>query len=186
MTDKENQTGAAEKPEKKSGGSLGSKLMIVGFMSIVVLVEVVAAYCLIPSADQVAQLAKDKMAKELPAVLAGSEEQKKEKNPVMEIDLGQYSVTASQSDSSVALRIDFHLYGTVVENDASETTSLFERNTHRFRDQVLYEIRNADLTDLNDPGLGLIKRRILEKSNALFGKPVLRAVVFSDFSFIEQ
>ena len=47
-------------------------------------------------------------------------------------------------------------------------------------------MRSAELTDLTDAGLGLLKRRIQEKSNQTLGKPLLRAVVFSDFSFIEQ
>jgi len=35
-------------------------------------------------------------------------------------------------------------------------------------------------------GLGLLRRRILETSNATLGKPLPQAVVFSDFSFVEQ
>ena len=82
--------------------------------------------------------------------------------------------------------MDFHLYGTVAEGEQEAMKPLFERNLNRFRDQVLYEIRNSVSTDLADPGLALIKRRILEKSNTLLGKPVLKSVVFSQFSYFEQ
>jgi hypothetical protein len=34
--------------------------------------------------------------------------------------------------------------------------------------------------------LALLKRQILAKSNAFLGKPILHAVLFSDFSTIEQ
>ena len=61
-----------------------------------------------------------------------------------------------------------------------------EENLHRFRDQVIVILRSSDLEDLTDAGLGLIKRKILEKTNPLLGKPYLQAVIFSDFSFIEQ
>jgi flagellar FliL protein len=54
------------------------------------------------------------------------------------------------------------------------------------RDHVLFEIRNSTIEDLTDPGLALLKRKILAKSNELLGKPILRTVLFSDFSFIEQ
>jgi flagellar FliL protein len=47
-------------------------------------------------------------------------------------------------------------------------------------------VRSADGTDLADAGLGLIKRQILEKTNALLGKALLRAIVVSDFSYLEQ
>ena len=47
-------------------------------------------------------------------------------------------------------------------------------------------MRSVELGDLNDAGLGLIKRRILEKTNKTLGHPFLQGVVFSQFSFIEQ
>jgi hypothetical protein len=51
---------------------------------------------------------------------------------------------------------------------------------------VIVTLRSSELGDLTDAGLGLIKRRILEKTNRTLGKPYLRSVIFSDFSFIEQ
>jgi flagellar FliL protein len=67
-----------------------------------------------------------------------------------------------------------------------DVKAAFDKNIHRFRDMVISEIRHLDNQDLADPGLGLIKRRILEKSNALFGKPILKGLFFPDFSYIEQ
>ena len=40
--------------------------------------------------------------------------------------------------------------------------------------------------DLNDAGLGLIKRRIFEKTNRVSGKLYLRGDVLSESSFIAQ
>jgi flagellar FliL protein len=61
-----------------------------------------------------------------------------------------------------------------------------ERNKHRFRDKIILKIRDSSAEDLSDPGLGLIKRRILETSNEVLGTPFLQSVVFSQFSYIEQ
>ena len=47
-------------------------------------------------------------------------------------------------------------------------------------------IGSAHQFDLTDAGLGLIKRRILETTNKTLGKPLLKGVVFSEFSFVEQ
>ena len=47
-------------------------------------------------------------------------------------------------------------------------------------------VRSAEITDLTDAGLGLIKRRILETTNKALGKPLLQGVMFSEFSFVEQ
>jgi flagellar FliL protein len=51
---------------------------------------------------------------------------------------------------------------------------------------VIVIVRSAEITDLTDAGLGLIKRKIMEKTNRMIGKSMLHSVIFSDFSFIEQ
>ena len=104
----------------------------------------------------------------------------------VEVELGDYSVTVSQANSNLSLRVDFKLFGTVIEKDKPRLEAAMARNKHRFREQIIVEIRNSDAEDLSDPALGLIKRRILEKSNKLLGRPLLQSVVFSQFSYIEQ
>jgi flagellar FliL protein len=104
----------------------------------------------------------------------------------VEVDLGKYNVIVHQPAANVTLRINFHLIGTVGEKDHEPFEHLLEKNNHRLRDHVIYEIRNSTVEDLTDPGLALLKRKILAKSNDLLGKPILHTVVFSDFSFIEQ
>ncbi len=106
--------------------------------------------------------------------------------PQVEVDLGEFTITSYQPISNTTLRIDFHLYGTVATEDHKQFQEALQANIHRFRDQIIVIVRSAELTDLTDAGLGLIKRKILEKTNALLGKRYLKAVIFSDFSFVEQ
>ncbi|HET6881335.1 MAG TPA: flagellar basal body-associated FliL family protein [Pirellulales bacterium] len=103
-----------------------------------------------------------------------------------EIDMGEYSLTAFQAASNTTLLINFHLYGTIAGEEAEYFVASYEGNKHRIRDQVLTTIRSAELADLTDPGLGLIKRQILEKTNRALGKPILQGIVFSDFVAVEQ
>ena len=103
-----------------------------------------------------------------------------------EVDLGEFRVTAFQPLSNTTVRVDLHVYGTVAHGQEESFTSLFEAKKQRFRDQVILTIRSAEMADFTEPGLGLIKRRILETTNRTIGKPCLEAVLFSDFSFIEQ
>ena len=103
-----------------------------------------------------------------------------------ETDLGEYSLSAFQPASNTTLLIDFHLYGTLSAEDETGFSEHFEANKHRIRDQVITTIRSAELADLTDPGLGLIKRQILEKTNRVLGKPLLQGIVFSDFLVVEQ
>ncbi len=106
--------------------------------------------------------------------------------PQVEVDLGEFAVTSYQPVSNTTLRIDFHLYGTVATEHEQEFQEALVANAHRFRDQVIITLRSSEITDLTDAGLGLIKRKILEKTNTMLGKRYLKAVIFSDFSFIEQ
>ncbi|WP_254507808.1 flagellar basal body-associated FliL family protein [Anatilimnocola floriformis] len=104
----------------------------------------------------------------------------------VEVEMGKFNLMVHETASNVTLRVNFHLVGTVEDADSDEVTRLIEKNQHRLRDQVIFEIRNAQMSDLSEAGLGLIKRRILAKSNDLLGQPLLQNVVFSEFSYLEQ
>ncbi|MGE0757318.1 MAG: hypothetical protein AB7F89_24735 [Pirellulaceae bacterium] len=188
MADKQAKAESPAPAAAPTKSSFFSKLMIAGFMLAVVTVECALAYFMIPSAEQVAALAQENLKQQLPSTLNpdGEDSEGKSAKPVVEIELGEYSVTVTRPNSPTVLRVDFHLVGTADEELASEVKSAFDHNVHRFRDMVISEIRHLETTDFADPGLGLIKRRILEKSNALFGKPILKSVVFPDFSYFEQ
>ena len=169
------------------------KLIIVLVLTAIVLAECVAAYFYLPSPADTAVMAASTLAAEAPeqqeavTPIGGSREaEHPDEGNEIEVDLEQFSVTAFQPLTNTTLRIDFHLYGTVAEQDAAEFQTLMQKNMHRFRDQVIVIVRAAELNDLTDAGLGLIKRRILEKTNRTLGRPLLKSVIVSDFSFIEQ
>jgi hypothetical protein len=103
-----------------------------------------------------------------------------------EMDLGEFRVTAYQPVSNTTLRLDFHIYGAVFNSQVDEFSSVFNVKKQRFRDQVITMVRTVDMADFTEAGLGLIKRRILETTNKTLGKPYLQAVIFSEFSFVEQ
>ncbi|HEX3655522.1 MAG TPA: flagellar basal body-associated FliL family protein [Pirellulales bacterium] len=118
---------------------------------------------------------------------AGHKKSSKNRPPEQsEVDLGSFRVTAFQPLSNTTVRVDFYLYGTVGHGQEEAFASLFEAKKQRFRDQVIATIRSADMADFTEAGLGLLKRRILETTNRTIGKPSLEAVLFSEFSFIEQ
>lgn len=159
------------------------------FMVVVIVVECGVAFFLIPSQQKIEEIAEAKVAEKVHAKPDhddpagdhhGEEAHNKEK------DLGQFGVTAFQPASNTTLRIDFHLFATITEADEVEFDHIYASNQHRIREQVIVTVRTSEITDLTDPGLTLIKRKILEKTNRLLGKEYLQNVVFSDFSFVEQ
>jgi hypothetical protein len=104
----------------------------------------------------------------------------------VEVELGKFNVVIHQPAANLTMRVNFHLIGTLPADASKEFEELLHHNEHRLRDQVIFEIRNSRVEDLTDPGLALLKRKILAKSNELLGKPILHTVLFSDFSYIEQ
>lgn len=184
-----------------------SKTIIVGVLvALVILTEGLFAWFLIPSTADVqawatakaeaehahAEEASEGSGHESDAE-AGSDEhakgghgKSKHGEHEHEVDLGKYNIVVHQPMSQVTIRVNFHLIGTVGEEQSAEFDAMLAKNQHRLRDHVIFEVRNCQPDDLLDPGLALLKRRILTKSNDLLGKPLLHSIVFSDFAFLDQ
>jgi flagellar FliL protein len=167
-------------------------LMVAGFVGSVILVECLMAFYMIPSTAQIEAAAVAKAEAEHGKGGDHGDHSKDDKhgehddeNSTEEIDLGKFNIMIHRPSNDVTLRVSFHLIGTVKEKDGEDFHHMLEKNEHRLRDRIIFEIRNSEISDLTDPGLGLIKRRILAKSNELLGKPVLESVVFSEFSYVQ-
>jgi flagellar basal body-associated protein FliL len=197
----ENEQQQPQQPAKKS--PIGKKLAILGVVLAIIGMECGAAYWLLNSATSAAAQSGEsaepkgesksgEAGEHKPAKHEGKGEGKEgadgEKDPdeQVEVVLGEFSVTSFQPATNTTLRIEFNLYGTVDAKNQKEFLASLEENQHRFRDQVLVIVRSAEITDLTDAGLGLVKRKIMEKTNQMIGKPFLHTVIFSDFSFVEQ
>jgi flagellar FliL protein len=172
----------------RRGSSILSRLYLLLFVGAIIAVECLVAYLYIPTPAQTAAMAavvsstdpeNGSSADFEEQATAGLEDQ-------LEVDLGQFHVIAFQPVSNTTLRIDFHLFATINRDEETDFNQAWDENMHRIRDQVIMTVRGCELSELTDAGLGLIKRKILEKSNRTLGKPLLQAVVFSEFSFIEQ
>jgi len=175
---------AAAPVERRS--SILSRLLVLAFVGGVVAAECLVAYLVIPSPSQTAAMAGVVGDAEADPLLPAEAPTDVELEEQTEVDLGQFHVVSFQPRSNTTLRIDFHLYGTIHPDDREKFDLAWQENTHRVRDQVIVTVRGCELSELTDAGLGLIKRKILEKTNRILGKPLLQAVVFSEFSFIEQ
>jgi flagellar FliL protein len=179
---------AAPSAPARPRGSLTAKLLVLAFVLAVIVTECLAAYLLIPSVS-----ANEGMGgattQTPPRGKQPPKEEKKEKDTPtdqVEVDLGEFTVTAFQPTSNSTLRLALHLFGTVAAGDAPEFAARIKDAQHRFRESVIVTLRGAEVSDLTDAGLGLLKRTILEKTNAILGKPLLKMVIFSDFSFVEM
>lgn len=174
--------------EATRGPSMKAKIQILSGILVLVVLECAVAYLVIPSQQDVIRAAETQpqagetagvqTANEAPPLAANEE--------TVEIDLNQFGITAYRPLSESTMRIDFHLYATIRLSDQSDFETLMEKNKNRFREQVIVTVRSSDEGELTDPSLGLLKRKILEKTNSILGKPMVHSIVFSEFSFVEQ
>jgi len=192
MADTQNEAPEASEETPKKGGGIFGLIKVVAIISMVVLVEVVAASVIIPSAQQTESTARQLAAAEQ-GEITNTEEgaTEEEADPLedfdtVEVELGRFNVTRYNPENDTTLVVDFELYGVVLAGDQGDFESQYEKNKVRLREQVIVTLGGAESTDLTDSQLGLLKRRILEKTNRALSKPLVQEVLFSKFNFVER
>ncbi len=182
-----NTTPEAEGGEEKRG--LLSRFNVLLFLVAVVIGECLLAYWLIPSADETAirlglQANDVTVATFTPPapVHAGDALS----SDLVELDLDGHSIAVTDVASGSIWRVDFKLYGLVKASDAPNLETKLPTISKRLRERIDMVIRESEPTDLTEPGLGLIKRKILAKVNEALGKPLLKGIAVNDFFFFEH
>jgi flagellar FliL protein len=164
-----------------------SKLVVALIVVSVIVAECAVAYLVLPSVEETALMAGVVVEQQAEARAEQIAEETADDAPLeVEVTLGKFSLSVFQSVSRSTRLVDFELFGLIREEDKSEFDELLKENEKRFREQVMVIIRSAAEDDLTDSHWGLLKNQILDKSNRLFGKPILRSVHFSEFSLVEQ
>lgn len=164
------------------------------FVAVVVALEVAAASLFIPSAAETQAIASrlaDAAAESQDVAVAVEEpaaDQLADETfaAMREVSLGSFNILRYDPQADASLNIDFELYGAVLAEDEAEFLQLYGINQRRIDEQITITMRSVEVTDLTDPGLGLIKRKILEKTNRALGKPLVREAIFSKFTFYER
>ena len=194
----ENQTaeqGETEEPAQRSG--LMTAVKAVAFVSVIVLLEVAAASMLLPSADDTRKIgeklaaAHESETHEDGASTKSQDDstgdsEARHLDETREVSLGSFHVVTYNTESRTTLNIDFNLAGVVLADEESDFFTLFESYEQRIKEQVIITVRGMSVTDFTDPNLGLIKRKILEKTNRALGKPLLHEAIISEFAFVER
>jgi hypothetical protein len=150
-------------------------------VSVLVLLQLVGVAMLIPSPQETTRLAEQLVAadaahgaEEAEGPTVAHNEHGTEggiSHNMREVKLGSYHVVTFNTQTGTSLNIDFELYGTVLAKEEKDFHHLFQANEVRVREH---------------PDLGLLKRKILEKTNRTLGRPLLNEAIFSKFSFIER
>ena len=181
-------------PAKPRGRGLFRLVKAVAFVSVIVIVEIVVASMITPTAQETERLAHDLAAASHGEAADdhGDHDEHAEEaghsaaHDLREVDLGSFNVTRFNPATNTTLAIDFELFATVLAEDVTDFEHHFENSKARIREQVTMTLHGAESGSLTDAGLGLIKRQILEKTNRALGEPLLKEVLFSKFNFVER
>ena len=117
------------------------------------------------------------------SLLQRYESDRRRHDPVFfsEFDLGEFTVTQRHEPSIFYIR--FHLYGVVPDRLVEEVEKLMETHGERVRAMVREAAQRCDVAQLDDPSLGWLKSELITSINRSLQAPMLRDVVFSEFSF---
>jgi len=178
---------------RPKGRGIFRLIKAVAFVSVIVIVQIVVASMLAPSAQDTTRLARDLAAASHGQATESQDEHGKDakdsaaqSEDLKEVELGTYNITRFNPATNTTLAIDFELFGTVLAEDYSTFQHHFETNNARIKEQITLTMHSAESANLTDAGLGLIKRQILEKTNRALGQPLLKEVLFSKFNFVER
>jgi len=187
--------GEAETKTAEKGPGMMTLIKAVALISVFVLLQIVGASMIIPSAEETAAIAGElatadseqtEDAGETDSAADDEERLLLAAPDMIEVSLGSFHILSYNPTSGNRTNVDFDLFATVLDDEESKFFDLFAANEHRIREQVQVIVRGTEITGFTDPTLGLIKRKILEKTNRALSKPLLHEVIFSKFSFEER
>lgn len=164
----------------------GKPLKIGLILLLVMAVEVGATYMLMPDGSGAAGKpgSHDEGGHDAPVLAetdlhASTEE-------TTEVDLGEFTCTNGVAAPGMVIHVDFKLVGIVARTLQTQLEETQKEHEARLRQAVIKVSRSSSLNDLNDPGLGTLKRKIREEINKVLHKSYIIEVVISDFKTIEQ
>lgn len=179
----------SEAPEAKKPSAMMRVIKAVAIVSVLVVVEMVGATMMIPSAEETEDLARElaKAAQGEEVATEGEESLALDTDEAtIEVELQTDSIMRFNPETDATLTIQFSIYGVVLAEEEPDFTEQYAANTSRIHEQIMLTLHAAETADLATAGLGLIKRQILEKTNRTLGRPLLREVVFTKLNFVER
>lgn len=176
---------AVETPHPKK--SLMPKLLIGGFISVIVIFESLIFFFMVPSADDVAALAEKRLIERLEEKRkAAHEDVVDDSESVLEFALGEIHLNFIPNGSEHNYMLEIGLFGTIRKKDVERMERLFKERQGRLNDRLILELRNASIDELTESQLGLIRRRILATTNEILEDPLLLGIGFKYYQFNQE
>ncbi len=167
-----------------SGGR--GKVVVIGFVSIVVVLETAMFFFLVPSAEEISALAEARLVQSVQQTAEEAQQRSMDEEKVEEFQLGMFGETFIPVDSNRPYRVEMRLYGLVRKKNADKLKAEFQVKEGRLRHAIRMKIRNSELGELQENQLGLLQRRILTTCNHLIADDLILGIGFNDYQVIEE
>ena len=168
------------------------KFLIVGIIAAVIVIETSLAFIFIPDSKQVTAQFREEIRDELAEEFGGASAKEllgdkgKEKEELLEKELGVYDITIHDSKSGTTYAVDCMVVCTIDKDDDKTFVKMYKDNQYRVREQIMIQFREANIEDLAEKQLGLIKKKISKNINNLFDGKMLREVHLPEFNYYQQ
>ena len=162
------------------------KSILIGFVSVIVLVETAMFFFLVPSAEEVSALAEARLIQSVQQGRQEAKEQTLDENSIQEFDLVMFGETFSPIDTEDRYRVELSLFGLIRKKNLPRMTAEMAAKDGRLRHAIMLKIRNSELAELDENQLGLLQRRILATCNHLLEDDLLLSVGFNDYQLIKD
>ncbi len=176
-------TPTSEEPGK---AKVGGKIILIGFIAVIMLVETALFFFLVPSAEEVAALAEARLIQNVQKSEAEAEEAASDENKPIEFELGKFGETFSPIDTEAKYTINFRLFAVIKAKDLPRMEKEMGSKSGRLRHAIRMKVRNSEISELEENQLGLLQRRILATCNHLLEDEILMAVGFTDYQVMED
>ncbi len=163
-----------------------SLVMLVGFIGVVLIVETVLFFLMVPSAEEVAAMAETQLINNVQAGVEDDAMKAKVDEKVIEFPLGVFGETFSPIGTERQYSVEFRLKATLQAKNEENLKTQFAEKEGRLQHSIRMVIRNSRLEELQDNQLGLIERRILATCNNLFEEPYLLTILLTQYRVREE
>ena len=104
-----------------------------------------------------------------------------EPNPT--IDLGSFAIRDYRPMRNETAKLNFSIHLSLSELAPDMVAEQLEHWRHRLRDQVIIAVRKSLAIDFQQPGLDVLRRRILLRLNRVLKKPLIAEALLPEFTY---
>jgi len=103
------------------------------------------------------------------------------KNPAR--PLGSFAIRDYRPTRNETAKLNFSMHVSLSESAPDMVAEQLEHWRHRLRDQVIIAVRKSLAIDFQQPGLDVLRRRILLRLNRVLKKPLIAEALLPEFTY---